>query len=484
MLFNSPEFILLFLPAALIGYSLALSLGRRPSLAWLLLISLFFYGWWDYRYLTLLLLSITGNWLFARYLVAHRSGLLAALGVAANLGLLGYFKYAGFFAQIAREIGVGIPNFGEIVLPLAISFFTFQQISYLVDIQRGADLRPSWLEYALFVTLFPHLIAGPIVRHSELLPQFSIARMGFRSTDLAVGLTIFAIGLFKKVVMADSIAAYATPVFALASNGQPIDAATAWGGALAYTLQLYFDFSGYSDMAIGLARCFGFTLPLNFHSPYKADSIIVFWRRWHMSLSHFLRDYLYVPLGGNRVGPVWRHVNVMIVMLLGGLWHGAGWNFIIWGGLHGGFIVINHLWRGVMSKAGIRGEHPLYRSAAWLLTFACVIVAWVPFRADSLAAAKTMLLALAGRAHGSHAAWSPDQTAWLISGFAIVALLPNTHQFMSRVHATLEGLEKPSAFWQSVIWRPNAWCAIAIAVLLVLSLQRMGAPSEFLYFRF
>jgi len=272
-------------------------------------------------------------------------------GIVLNLSALGWFKYANFIAStVDRWVEAGF-TLAPIVLPLAISFFTFQQIAYLVDAYRTARSEPDWLQYALFVSFFPQLIAGPIVHHREMLPQFDeVGRRGPALRDLEVGATIFAIGLFKKVVIADGVAPWSTEVFESVALGAWPGLVESWGAALAYTFQLYFDFSGYSDMAVGLGLLFGIRLPLNFASPYRATSIVEFWRRWHITLSRFLRDYLYIPLGGNRRGPARRYLNVMITMVLGGLWHGAGWTFIAWGALHGVYLLINYAWRAVLGR--------------------------------------------------------------------------------------------------------------------------------------
>ncbi|MGH6886959.1 MAG: MBOAT family O-acyltransferase, partial [Geminicoccales bacterium] len=331
MLFNSFEFILAFLPVTLIGFFL---LGGRESpraaLSWLVLTSLFFYGWWNPSYLVLIIGSICFNFFVGQRLLARSSKAILGFGVAVNLLSIAYFKYAGFLAFNIEELAGVEVGLEHIVLPLAISFFTFQQIAYLVDAHRGEVRAEGFVNYALFVTFFPQLIAGPIVHHSEVLPQFA-RRSTYRLDldNLALGLTVFSIGLFKKVVLADGIATYATPMFAAAQGGYEPTLFEAWGGALAYTFQLYFDFSGYSDMAVGLGLMFNIRIPINFDSPYKAVNVIDFWRRWHITLSRFLRDYLYIPLGGNRRGPERRYVNLMLTMLLGGLWHGAGWTFVI-----------------------------------------------------------------------------------------------------------------------------------------------------------
>ena len=348
MLFNSYVFIFLFLP---ITFAVWRALCARKKLVaaiyWLLTASLFFYGYWNPPYLLLLLASIAVNFVIQKKIAQSRpspsakSYMLA--GVAANLALIGYFKYANFFAEnVASLFGASWHNL-DIFLPLGISFFTFQQIACLVDTYHGKLGVMPFRHYALFVSFFPQLIAGPIVLADKIIPQFSDKKIFCLSwKSICVGLTLFSIGVFKKVIIADTF----SPWTALAFEAEhPLTLLEAWGGALAYTIQLYFDFSGYSDMALGLASFFNIKLPLNFNSPYKAKSIIDFWRRWHMTLSAFLRDYLYIPLGGNRRGKARRYVNLMATMLLGGLWHGAGWTFVIWGGLHGLYLTVNHFWR-------------------------------------------------------------------------------------------------------------------------------------------
>ncbi len=358
MLFNSLVFVLGFLPAVVIGFAL---LARRgtPGQAMLFLVgaSLLFYAAWNPPYLFLLVGSVAFNYGLGQRLRARPSRWVLGFGIAANLGAIGYFKYANFFLDNVNALTGGGLEIGTIVLPLAISFFTFQQIAYLIEAHRGDIAEHDFLSYALFVTFFPQLIAGPIVRFNEVVPQFAAERFGrLGSRDLALGATLFVIGLGKKVLLADSLARAASPVFQAAELGLPVAPVEAWTAALAYSFQLYFDFSGYSDMAIGLACLFGIRLPWNFASPYKATSVIEFWRRWHMTLSRFLRDYLYIPLGGNRKGPARRTVNLMIVMLLGGLWHGAGWSFVIWGGLHGLYLCVNSAWRAGLSALGRGGE--------------------------------------------------------------------------------------------------------------------------------
>ena len=333
MLFNSHIFIFFFLPITLLVFH---QIGRRGkhrlAISWLVAASFFFYGWWNPPYLGLILISILFNYVLGVSLSRIPRKTLLIVGISGNLALLGYFKYANFFTDTLNALTDANIALQQIVLPIAISFFTFQQITYLVDAYRGETQEYNFLHYCLFVTFFPQLIAGPIVHHKEMLPQFAEKSLyKIKADNLAVGVTIFIIGLFKKVILADGIAVYATPMFDAAEWYDSLTFFEAWCGALAYSLQLYCDFSGYSDMAIGIARMFGVKLPINFYCPYKAHNIIEFWRRRHITLSRFLRDYLYFPIGGNRRGVSRRYVNVMITMLLGGLWHGAGWTFVVWG---------------------------------------------------------------------------------------------------------------------------------------------------------
>ena len=414
MLFNSYGFLFLYLPVALLGFFWLARLGTVYAAGWLALASLFFYGYWNPAYIGLLLCSIIGNYAFGVWMLKSRlretgskrlykgasSKQLLIAALASNLALLAYYKYAHFFAGSVNSLAGTQWQFGEILLPLGISFFTFTQIAFLVDTYQGKVKEHNFIHYLLFVTYFPHLIAGPVLHHKEMMPQFALASTyRFNYQNLSVGLSLFFIGLFKKVILADGLAVYVGPVFAAHDAGVQLTFIDAWGGALCYTLQLYFDFSGYSDMAIGLSRMFGVTLPLNFHSPYKSANIIEFWRRWHMTLSRFLRDYLYVPLGGNRKGTARRYLNLMITMLLGGLWHGAGWTFVLWGGLHGCYLAMNHGWHALRRLLGQNPQQPLSRplhAVSVLLTFLAVVAAWVVFRADNLGTAAAMLEAMAG----------------------------------------------------------------------------------------
>ena len=413
--------------------------------------------------------------------------LALAVSIAGNLVVLGYFKYANFFVDNINTLsGAGLV-LRSIVLPLGISFFTFQKIALLVDAYQGKVRTLGFLDYALFVSFFPQLIAGPIVHHSEVMSQFH-ARGRVSADAIALGAAIFAIGLGKKVLLADALAAYATPQFDAAAAGAALTALAAWTSALAYTLQLYFDFSGYSDMAVGAALLFGIRLPVNFASPYKADNIIEFWRRWHMTLSRFLRDYLYIPLGGNRRGRARRYVNLFVTMLLGGLWHGAGWTFVIWGGLHGLFLAANHAWQALRTRIGgnLLQPNPVGRVAGRCLTFLAVVVAWVFFRSDDVPAAFAMLRAMTGsNGSGIGAGDLYQTTAWPLIALllAFVWVSPNVQE--------ITGYMPPSGrvgddqtLSPSLRWRATAGWAMLCGGVFALSLLSLSKVSEFLYFQF
>ena len=533
MLFNSYEFLFAFLPVTLVGFFLLGRWGwRDAAIAWLVAASLFFYGWWNPPYLLLLLGSILFNFCLGGWLsgtrekgAPYRRPTLVG-GILVNLVSIGYFKYANFFIDNLNVIGGTDFHFGVIILPLAISFFTFQQITFLVDSYRGLASEHGFLNYCLFVSFFPQLIAGPIVHHSEMLPQFARSTtFRFKPGNVTVGMTIFALGLFKKAVLADGIAVYANPVFSAAEAGQTIAFFEAWAGALAYTFQLYFDFSGYSDMALGAARMFGILLPVNFNSPYKATNIIEFWRRWHITLSRFLRDYLYIELGGNRKGRYRRYVNLMSTMLLGGLWHGAGWTFVAWGALHGFYLVINHGWhalRRTMNGGAVQQSTGLGRRAGQLLTFVAVVVGWVFFRAPTLDSALRILEGMAGLNGVSipmalstrlgnlaetlsalGVQFTPGGGAEFLFGWSWIAALsliafvmPNsldlTRRYRPALHYRFDGLTAIDLSFLSRItwtiaalrWRPNTvWAAFA-AMLITGGVLALPQVSEFLYFQF
>lgn len=519
MLFNSYGFLFLFFPITFAGFFAIGRYSRTLAGLWLFAASLFFYGWWNPAYVSLLIASIIFNFGMGSAISrehargnAARSKRLLIIAVTGDLGLLGYYKYANFFLDNADQL----LNLGwtmeSVILPLGISFFTFTQIAFLVDAYRGEVKERNFVHYGLFVTYFPHLIAGPVLHHKEMMPQFALEKT-YRPhwENISVGLTVFVLGLFKKVVLADGIAPFAAPVFDAAASGQTLTLIEAWSGALAYTLQLYFDFSAYSDMAIGLSRMFGIRLPLNFNSPYKAANIIDFWRRWHITLSRFLRDYLYFALGGNRRGMARRYLNLMATMLLGGLWHGAGWTFVIWGGLHGAYLCLNHAWIALRTRLlGDRAAGRTERFVGWLLTFLAVVVGWVFFRASDTGAAVSILQAMSG-GNGTvvpntwpgawyvYAALDKAGVAiqlgvpvsqfdplgyspyWIAALLAIAWLMPNTQQFMARFSPALEAA---SALPRRPQWSPSWGWSISVGTLAAISLLHLTRVSEFLYFQF
>jgi len=495
MLFNSAEFLLVFFPVTFAGFLLLVLYSSRGATIWLGLASLAFYAYWEIGNLPILLGSIAFNyglgWLISRRAGTAAGRVLLTVAVVINLALLGYYKYGQFAVETANLAGFNF-TVQKIILPIGISFFTFTQIAFLVDAYKGLVHDHSLARYLLFVTYFPHLIAGPILHHGEMIPQFRKYVPAY--AHVAVGLTVFVIGLFKKVVLADSAAVWVGPVF----SAPDVSAVEAWAGVLAYAFQIYYDFSGYSDMAIGLSYILGVRLPLNFDSPYKATSIIDFWRRWHMTLSRFLRDYLYVPLGGNRKGPVRRYTNLLATMVIGGLWHGAAWTFVAWGALHGIFLVINHGWRLLAQRLGIP-EDAAWRSViGGPLTFVAVLIAWVFFRAETFDQAarllKSMFFANGIAPPGSigrAVSFLPTpkllvlqpwmQCASLLFVLGLICwLLPNTQQFMTRHTAAIED----SAYKGPLQWRANLSNAVLIVVLAVTSFTLMTNHSPFLYFQF
>ncbi|CAH1386255.1 MBOAT family O-acyltransferase [Candidatus Nitrotoga sp. M5] len=518
MLFNSYPFLLLFLPVTAIVFFRLGAYSRQLAAAWLGAASLIFYGYWNPAYVGLLLVSICFNYGIGYALARahntdqnHRKNSILAVGIIADLLLLGYYKYANFFLDTANLILDTGWSLQDILLPLGISFYTFTQIAFLVDAWSGKAREYNFIHYLLFVTYFPHLIAGPVLHHKEMMPQFARPETyRFSWDNMTIGLTIFTIGLFKKSVLADGVSPYANVAFHAADSGEKLDLLAAWGGALAYTLQLYFDFSGYSDMAIGLSRMFGIVLPLNFNSPYKAANIIDFWRRWHMTLSRFLRDYLYIPLGGNRKGPMRRQINLMVTMLLGGLWHGASWNFVLWGGLHGLYLAINHGWRSLCKiyfpNLGDTGKWGMLM--AWASTFIAVVVAWVFFRATTLEGALSMLSGMIGL-HGISlpAAFQSSlggaavmlenlgiqfslgggsrfifTWGWVICLLAIALFLPNTQELMRRHRPGLEF--DPKAVTARLEWRPTITWGLAMAILAIAGVLSLSQATQFLYYQF
>lgn len=502
MLFNSYPFILVFLPLTLFGFFRIARLGRRSAALWLASASLTFYAWWNPALVLLLMASIAANYLLGRAVSrransAPGSGLLA-LAVTGNLLLLGIFKYTNFFIGTLNDLGGLHLALYSIVLPLGISFYTFTQIASLVDSYRGISREYDFVHYVLFVTYFPHLIAGPILHHKEMMPQFESPSIYVpRLEKFSSGLTVFTIGLAKKILLADSFASFASPVFEAAAHGVALPATVAWAGAFAYTFQLYFDFSGYSDMAIGLSRLFGVELPVNFNSPYKASSIIDFWRRWHMTLSRFLRDYLYIPLGGNRHGKARTQVNLMLTMLLGGFWHGASWTFVAWGGVHGAYLLVNHAWRALRGRQAAAGSHaPWLRISATALTFVCVVVAWVLFRSASMSAAASLLRDMfapvsAIASLGAPASWPHEvlQSLYAFRDFyGNLALSTRVFALLAGVAAIIvwgaPNTQEYMAAGGRFGWKADQWRAALLGILLAVCLTRMVSVSEFLYFQF
>jgi alginate O-acetyltransferase complex protein AlgI len=527
MLFNSYAFLFVFLPITVCGYFLV---GRRHQLAaaaFLVLASLFFYGWWNPKYVALLLISVAVNYIAgtATARAVSRGSMRAAkwttvAGITFDLVLLGYYKYANFFVDNLSALAGVQGILGNIVLPLGISFFTFTQIAFLADTYKGLARECNFAHYALFVTYFPHLIAGPILHHKEMMPQFAHARTyRFNYENMAVGATIFFIGLFKKVVLADSMATYVAPVFDAPKMEITLSFIEAWCGAICYGLQLYFDFSGYSDMAIGLSRLFGVTLPLNFHSPYKSVNIVEFWRRWHMTLSRFLRHYLYIPLGGNRHGIARRYANLFVTMVLGGLWHGAGWTFVIWGALHGLYLIVNHGWHALRRVCGQDPRLPLSKAmhaVAVFITFLAVTVGWVFFRADNFGTGVRIAGAMFGLnglgllpdfmvpdvgklgrwlvAHGllianTSGLISPKQILFMLSLLLVVWFAPNTQQILRHFDPALDYAKTNAEFPVSgrIVWRPNIGWVVIISAMAVMSLFLIltsTADSPFLYYQF
>jgi len=533
MLFVSFVFLFVFLPVTWVGFQVLARQSRRLGFAWLVLASLFFYGWWNPRFVCLLLISVTANYLAGQAIALLRERpywcrAVLTFAVCGNLAALAWYKYLAAVAGFLIGHGIAVPDPGPIILPVGISFFTFTQIAYLLDVAWGEVERRDPLSYALFVTFFPHLLAGPILHHQEMMPQF--ARPGrhvFSGRDTAIGASLFVMGMAKKVLIADMVAPGVGWGFAHAHEVQFF---LAWKTALSYSIQLYFDFSGYSDMAIGLARMFGIRFPLNFNSPYKAGSVIEYWQRWHMTLTRYLTQYLFNPMAlalmhrvagrrrlqGRRMTRADRFlwmvlVPMMATMAIAGVWHGAGLQFVVFGLLHGVYLSVNHAWRIFWPP----GERPNVagRVGSVLLTYGCVLVGAVFFRADSVTAAVQLLAGMGGlhgaegpvplpgaaaglfgpvgpllSRHGlvsfgdmSGAAGRYADAAALALIYAVIWGLPNTQQIMARYRPALgwNGAE-PRIFPP---WRISAGWGLAIGALGMLALT-LHQTSEFIYFQF
>lgn len=493
MLFNSYEFIFLFLPATFfIFFWLNTKRLIQTSKAWLVFASLFFYSWWNIIYLPLILASILFNFSIGstmtkmdkiqaktRKKISRKT--LVVFGIISNILLLGYFKYMDFFIANTNTLLNTQWDLIHLVLPLGISFFTFTQIAYLVDAYRNDVKEMDYLNYTLFVTFFPHLLAGPILHHKEMMPQFdSVKSKALNYKNISIGLFLFSIGLFKKAIVADTFAVWATNGFDVAIT---LNLFEAWATSLSYTFQLYFDFSGYTDMAIGIALLFNIRLPENFNSPYKATNIQDFWRRWHITLGRFLKDYLYIPLGGNKKSELRTYANLLITFIIGGLWHGAGWTFIFWGVLHGSALVIHRIW----SKFGFN----LQKGIAWFITFNFINITWIFFRAntwhDALKVLQSMFSLtnivlpehLAIRLNFLHKYGikfndfasnitfntGTEVIVWLIIGFVSVLFFKNSTEKIK-------------------LFKPDFSYGFLLVILFTISFYKLSGYSEFIYFRF
>jgi alginate O-acetyltransferase complex protein AlgI len=512
MLFNSYEFLFVFFPLTVVGFFLIARRSHTSAAAWLALASLCFYAWWSVRAVPLLLASVAFNFLVGRRLVPAQGAEVSAttqwrkrilwLAIAANLSLLGFFKYANFFIDNANTVTRMVSGWEidalHIVLPIGISFYTFTQIAFLVDCWQGKVRETRFWHYLLFVTYFPHLIAGPVLHHGQMMPQFARGTTYRLNLDhVTAGAAVFIVGLAKKLLIADPLGEHADLLFDSVQDGSTPMLLLSWSGTLAYTFQIYFDFSGYSDMAIGLSLFFGIQLPLNFNAPYRATSIIDFWRRWHISLSTFLRDYLYIPLGGSRLGRARRYFNLLITMVLGGLWHGANWTFVLWGTAHGVFLAINHLWREHVGHRFQPGR-PM-QAASWFLTFLCVVLAWVLFRADSVDSAVRIYNGMLGLNGVSVPADLVHVFTRITGGMTVVPL--GLLQGLGTSSLTVQSMASLLliAMLISLGFRPFAPQALQpatgqfamrhnlgapLALLFVVCVLSLGRKSSFLYFQF
>lgn len=466
MLFNSYEFIFIFLPVTLLGYFLIAKKNIRLSNVWLTLASFFFYGWWDIRFVPILTASILWNFFLGIAIGKARQGkarqIVLCIAIAVNLALLCYFKYTDFFIKSINKIAHTDWNLLNIVLPLGISFWTFTQTAYLVDVYREKTEPCNFLDYVLFVMIFPHLISGPIINHSEMIPQFNEKkRHKLNLYYFSRGLMFFLFGLFKKVVIADSLAPIVDEYFRM---GDSLSMLGAWIGVFAYTFQLYFDFSGYSEMALGLGKMLNIDFPINFDSPYKSKSPIEFWQRWHMTLGSWIRDYLYIPLGGNRKGQVRKMLNLFISMTLSGFWHGAGLKYIVWGIWHGLLLVVNHSWRYFAKPKNIK----IPSFVAKFMTFAAITAGWVIFRGGVKRGLKIML-----KMFDVSSIFAMSISASQILTVLMLILLSITVFLMPNVIEIVNGRFKTNKKW------------ILVAVLLTdTCLLFLSRNSVFLYFDF
>lgn len=480
VLFNSYEFIFFFLPASFIIY-FALQYAGQSRLAKISLVlgSLIFYSWWNISYLPLILMSVVVNFGVGTYLGNNehltKRRIVLTFGIVFNVILLGYYKYTDFFLSTVNAVAKADFPLLHLALPLAISFFTFQQIAYLVDSFRNETKGYRFDEYMLFVIFFPQLIAGPIVHHKEVMSQFHNENSRMNAKNISLGLYIFGIGLFKKVMIADTFSVWANDGF---KNAFDLNVVEAWIASLSYTFQLYFDFSGYCDMAVGAALLFNIRLPINFNSPYKALNIQDFWRRWHITLSRFLTQYIYIPLGGSRISPSRTYINIMIIFMVSGFWHGAGWTFVLWGFLHGLASVIYRWW----SQRGYK----MPKWLAWFITFQFVNAAWVLFRAETFAQAIAILKAMFGMGKIE----LPTRVARVLEPIFNVSLLPDGPMLFTSTSVLLIALGlivvtfRKNSFEMLDRFKPTNLNMIFIVIISIVSILQLGKVSEFLYFNF
>jgi alginate O-acetyltransferase complex protein AlgI len=496
MLFNSFVFFLGFLPIAFTGFFVAAYYKHELSILVLGLASIFFYSYWDLRVVPLLIASILTNFFLGGLIVKNRfadrrrARIFLIVGLALNLGCIVFFKYMNWFIDTINVFFVHEFSTINVILPLGISFYTFTQIAYLVDIFNSKLIERKFSNYFLFVTYFPHLIAGPILHHSEMMPQFSSAsNKRISIPNVTFGLILFLIGVIKKVVFADTVAPFADRIFDAQGT---LNAGEAWSGALAYTAQIYFDFSGYTDMALGLSRMFNIFLPINFDSPYKSKSVVEFWRRWHMTLSRFLRDYVYISIGGNRKGALRRYLNLFATMVIGGMWHGAGWTFLIWGAIHGFYLIVDHALTSLREKLMIPRYWWLDRFAQ-LATFLAVVVGWVFFRATSLPSALRVLHGMTNWDSTSRDGFVPEYPdgllgqigdatwSWIVSLLVLVFFAPNSQEIVAWTEATVAWIARENHRY-GLLWLAGFTIGL-IAFVIAVSGVRHGI-SPFIYFNF
>ncbi len=492
MLFNSLEFILLFLPVAIFGYFQLGKVSHQLAILWLTLLSIFFYAYWSIESLPVLIGSILMNYLYGvalNRLIGTFKKIILVVGISTNLLCLGYYKYADFFIQninsVNQVFGFDVLELQLLVLPIGISFFTFTQIAYLMDVYLGKVKNDQWLEYGLFVTFFPHLIAGPIIHHRDVMPQFKNSQTScFKFKNMSDGFILFGIGLVKKVLIADSMAVYANN-FYQQINSSTVDSFSAWMGTMAYSFQLYFDFSGYSDMALGLGLLFGVTLPINFNSPYKATSIIDFWQRWHMSLTKYIGEYLYNPiclkfariaLGRSKYIEFFYlyALPTIITFAIIGLWHGPSWSFVLFGLYHGILISVNHGWRKIV---GIK----MPRWVSWFLTLVFVNIGFVLFRSGDINLAIKVLAVMFG-AGSQLFIWDHQIFLKVLACLLAVKFLPNSTLMFKQ--GANEFLDQLSLINRAPSWVKTIFAPLILGILFAICLVSLTKTTEFLYYQF